>query len=454
MYDLLVLGGGPAGYLAAERASEAGLKTVVIEKRNLGGVCLNEGCIPSKALLYSAKILDSAAHGEKYGVNVTGISLDHKKVIARKNDVVKNLVSGIQFKLKKNGAEIVMAEGVIKGRTAEGFTIVAGEKEYTGRQIIISTGSTPAIPPIEGLKDSISDGFVLTNREILNLENVPARLTVIGGGVIGLEMASYFNSAGSKVTVIEMMDKIAGFTDAEISQILQKNYSAKGINFILGAKVVKVNSGLVTYEKDSKLVEIEGDKILLSIGRRPLTHGLGLENIGVYTEKGAIKTDEYCRTNIAGVYAAGDVNGTSMLAHTAYREAEVCINNIIGIKDKMSYNAIPAVIYTNPEVASVGYTEEEAKAKGINAKTTKLTMKYSGRYVAENINGDGIIKLTTDETNGIIIGVSMIGSYASEIIMSAVLMVEMKMRIADIKKSVFPHPTVAEIIREAIFEHK
>lgn len=452
MYDLAILGGGPAGYLAAERAGEAGLKAVVIEKNNVGGVCLNEGCIPSKALLYSAKLYDGAAHGEKYGVKVEKISLDHKTVINRKKNVVNALVGGIKAKLKKLGVEIVPHEGVISGRTAEGFNILAGGKTYTGKQLLIATGSAPVVPPIDGLKAGIDSGFVLTNREILDLESVPENLVVIGGGVIGLEMASYYNTAGSKVTVIEMLDHIAGFTDSDIAAILQKNYAAKGINFLLSSKVTKFTSNSVEYEKDGKTESVKADKVLLSIGRRPSTAGIGLESIGVYTERGAIKTDDRCRTNVAGVYAAGDVNGHSMLAHTAYREAEVSINDILGIKDTMSYLAIPAVIYTNPEVASVGYTEAEAKAKGLNVKTTKLTMKYSGRYVAENEGGDGIIKLVVDAEKQTIIGVSMIGSYSSEIILSAVLMVEMKMRIADIKKAVFPHPSVAEIIREAIFE--
>lgn len=452
MYDLAVLGGGPAGYLAAERAGEAGLKAVVIEKMNIGGVCLNEGCIPSKALLYSAKLYDGAAHGEKYGIKVSGITLDHKYVIDRKQRVIDMLVGGIKAKLKKLGVEIVPSEGVIKPRTAEGFNIEAGGKIYTGRQLLIATGSAPVVPPIEGLKDGITAGFVLTNREILSLKEVPKDLVIIGGGVIGLEMASYYNTAGSNVTVIEMLDHIAGNTDIEIGKILQKNYAAKGVNFLLSSKVVKVTSGGVIFEKDSEQKTVKADKVLLSIGRRPVTQGIGLENIGVYTERGAIKTDDMCRTNIAGVYAAGDVNGVSMLAHTAYREAEVCVNNILGKKDYISYDSIPAVIYTNPEVASVGLTEEAAKAKGLNVKSVKLTMKYSGRYVAENEGGDGIIKIVTDADKNTVIGCHMIGNYSSEIIISAAVMTEMRMKIEDIKKIVFPHPTVSEVIREAIFE--
>ena len=452
VYDLIVIGGGPAGYLAAERAGEAGLNTLLIEKRFIGGVCLNEGCIPSKALLYSAKIYDGAAHGEKYGVSAEGLKLDHKFVVGRKNKVVSTLVGGIKSKLKKVKVTTVMEVATITGRTAEGFTVKAGDTEYTGAKLLIATGSVPVTPPIPGVKEGLESGFVLTNREILDLEEVPANLAVIGGGVIGLEMASYFNTAGSKVTVIEMMNKIAGPTDAEISEILLKNYQKKGVTFNLGCKVTGVEPGKVIYEADGKTFEVAADKVLLSIGRRAFTEGLGLETIGVETERGKIKTDNKGRTNIAGVYATGDVNGYSMLAHTAYRETEVAINDILGIKDTMRYNAIPSVIYTNPEVAGVGETEETAKNKGIDYEVVKLSMMYSGRYVAENEGGDGIIKVLINKKYRNIIGVHMIGNYSSEIIYGAGVMIETEMPVKDIKKLVFPHPSVCEVIREGIFE--
>ncbi len=451
-YDLIVIGGGPAGYLAAERAGHAGLNTLLIEKRFIGGVCLNEGCIPSKALLYSAKLYDGAAHGEKYGITVKDIKLDHKFVVNRKNKVVNTLVSGIKAKLKKNKVTVVMAEAKITGRTAEGFTVAAGGETYVGAKLIISTGSVPVTPPIPGVKEGLESGFVVTNREILDWEEVPANLVIIGGGVIGLEMASYFNTAGSKVTVIEMMNKIAGPMDAEISEILMKNYEKKGITFNLGCKVVGVENGKVLYEKDGKTFDVAADKVLLSIGRRAFTEGLGLETIGVETERGKIKVDDHCRTTVAGVYASGDVNGTSMLAHTAYRETEVALNDILGKKDLMRYNAIPSVIYTNPEVAAIGETEETAKAKGIDFEVVKLSMMYSGRYVAENEGGDGIIKVLINKKYRNVIGIHMIGNHSSEIIYGGATYIETEMPIDDIKQLVFPHPSVCEIIREAIFE--
>jgi dihydrolipoamide dehydrogenase len=452
IYDLIIIGGGPAGYLAAERAGHAGLNTLLIEKRFVGGVCLNEGCIPSKALLYSAKILDYAKHGEKYGVTAENVKFNHEAVIARKNKVVKTLVTGIKGKLKSNNVTVVENLAMIKGRTTEGYEVSAGNESYIGKRLLIATGSMPVIPPITGVKEGIEKGNVLTNREILDLQKVPASLVIVGGGVIGLEMASYFNSAGSKVTVIEMLDHIAGNTDKEISELLLNNYKKKGIEFKLSCKVIEVKDGAVVYESEGKQYSVDAEKVLMSIGRRPVVNGIGLENIGVELERGSIKVDKKGKTNIPEVYAAGDVNGTSMLAHTAYREAEVCINNILGKKDIMRYNAIPSVIYTNPEVGSVGETEETAKQKGIEFDAVKLSMRYSGRYVAENEGGDGICKVLVEKNSRRLLGVHMIGNYSSEIIYGAGMMIETEMIVNDIKELVFPHPTVCEIIREAIFE--
>lgn len=451
-YELIVIGGGPAGYLAAERAGEAGLSTLLIEKRFLGGVCLNEGCIPSKALLYSAKIADNARQGEKYGVDATDVVLNHPVVIKRKNKVVRNLVAGVKGKMRKNKVTVVDGVAYIAGRHAEGYEVKVGDESYAGRRLLIATGSVPIMPPIPGVKEGAESGYVLTNREILDLQEVPKNLAIVGGGVIGLEMASYYQSAGSQVTIIEMLDHIAGPTDSEISQILQKNYEKKGIKFLLGSKVTKIEDNAVVYEADGQTHKVEADKVLMSIGRRAATEGLGLENIGVELVRGRVKVDDKCQTNAPNVYAAGDVNGMSMLAHTAYRESEVAINNILGKKDIMRYNAIASVIYTNPEVAGVGETEKTASEKGIDFEVKKLPMMYSGRYMAENEGGDGICKILVDKKYNKLIGVHMIGNYSSEIIYGAALMIEMEMRVDDVKELVFPHPTVSEIIRETIFE--
>lgn len=453
-YDLIVIGGGPAGYLACERAGQAGLNSLLIEDRFIGGVCLNEGCIPSKTLLHSAKIYDYARNSDQYGVTSENVKIDHKKVIKRKNKVVRILVGGVKAKLKANNVDVISATGKILGKNqiSGDFEVEAGEQTYQGKNLLIATGSAPIMPPIPGAKEGFKAGFVLTNREILDLETIPEELVIIGGGVIGLEMASYFNSVGSKTTVIEMLDHVAGQTDSDIASILLNNYRKKDITFQLESKVTKIKSDGIVYENNGQEKFIAADKVLMSIGRTPNVNGIGLENIGVEFDRSGIKVDQHGKTNVTGVYAAGDVNGKSLLAHTAYREAEVCINNLLGKQDIVHYNTIASVIYTNPEVASIGETEQSASKKGIEFEMANLSMRYSGRYVAENDAGDGICKVLVDKKNRNIIGVHMIGNYSSEIIFGAAILMEAKMKINDIKEIVFPHPTVSEILRESVFE--
>ncbi len=452
MYDIIILGGGPAGYLAAERAGHGGLKTLLIEKRAVGGVCLNEGCVPSKTLLNSAKILDYAKHGESYGVTTTGASIDQKAVIARKNKVVRNLVAGIRGQLKASHVTLKEGFGQIVGRENGIVKVKVGDEVFEAPRLLVATGSEALVPPIPGAREGLDAGYVLTNREILNLEVIPKTMVIVGGGVIGLEMASYFNSVGSRVTVIEMLDKIAGPTDREISAILQKNYEKKGVSFKLGCKVTGLPQGAVEFEENGQQQRIDAQYVLLSIGRRAVTTGFGLENLGVHVERGRIVVDDKGQTNVPGVYATGDVNGVWMLAHVAYRESEVVINNLLGKRDVMRYNAVPSVIYTNPEVGGVGETEESCKARGIEYKVASISMNYSGRYMAENAAGDGICKVIVDPVRNRLIGCHLIGSYASEIIVAAAMLIETEMKIEDIKEFIFPHPTVCEIIREAIFQ--
>ncbi|MBR7110467.1 MAG: dihydrolipoyl dehydrogenase [Clostridia bacterium] len=455
VFDLIVIGGGPGGYLAAERAGHAGLKTMVIEKREFGGVCLNEGCVPSKTFLNSAKVLDYANHAANYGVKVEGKnSIDQAFVVERKNKVVKTLVSGVKGQLRANKVVMKSAVAKIEGKAEGGYLVSAGEEKFVAKRLIIASGSTAAVPPIPGLKEGLESGLVLTNREILDLKEIPEKFAVIGGGVIGLEMASYFSSVGSKVEVIEMLNKIAGPTEGEISGILQKSLEKKGVKFNLGCRVTAIEKDGVTYEKDGKSVKVVADKILLSIGRRAFTQDLGLETIGVNLDRGAIVTDDKMMTNVPNVYAVGDVNAKVMLAHTAYREAEVAINNILGKKDRMNYGVIPSVIYTNPEVGSVGETVESAKAKGIDVKEASLSLMFSGRYVAENTDYDGICKLVINNKTNTLIGAHIIGSYAGEFIVAVSALIDLEVDIENIKKLVFPHPTVCEIIRETVFSIK
>ncbi|HOM62912.1 MAG TPA: dihydrolipoyl dehydrogenase [Dysgonamonadaceae bacterium] len=448
MTDLLIIGGGPAGYVAAERAGHHGLSVTLFEKKALGGVCLNEGCIPTKTLLYSAKTYENALHADKYGVKTENVGYDYEKIVSRKNKVVRKLVAGVKSKMTANQVTVIEGAATIVGRGQDGIEVSCNDNIYKGKNLLICTGSEAAVPPIPGLKEA--GDVVVTNREILELKQQPKSLVVIGGGVIGMEFASFFNSLGTKVTIVEMLPEILGGLDFEISAMLRDIYAKKGIDFHLNAKVVQVDGHKVVFEKEGKTQTVEGEKILLSVGRRPVTQGFGLENLNVELNRGGIKTDEKMRTNVPGVFAAGDVTGFSLLAHTASREGEVVVNNLVGRQDRMRYNAIPGVVYTNPEVAGVGETEESAKAKGIAYKVAKLPMSYSGRFVAENEGGNGLCKVLVGEKYGEVIGVHLLGNPSSEIIYGACMAIEQEMTVKELQEVVFPHPTVSEIIKETI----
>ena len=452
VYDLLIIGGGPAGYRAAERAGHYKMNVALFEQRSLGGVCLNEGCMPTKTLLYSAKLYDYAngvsAH---YGVTSENAKIDHKAVIERKNKVVKTLVSGVAMQMKQAKVNVVKATAKVAGKNPDGtFNVVANGETYVGKKLLIASGSNAAVPPIPGLKEALAANIAMTNREILDMTENISSLIVMGGGVIGLEMASYFNSIGVKVTVVEMMDRIGGPTDLDMTKILKAEYEKRGVTFMLSTKVTELKGNKVMIENANGKAELSADKILVSIGRRANSADLGYETIGLFMERGAVKTDDEMKTNVPNVWAAGDINGKSMLAHTAYREAEVAVNNMLGIKDKMVYNAIPAVIYTNPEVSSVGETAETAKAKGFKIKEVKLPMQFAGRYIAENDGGNGIMKLITLADSGRIIGANMIGNPSSEIIYGMAIAIARNLTCKDMSRVVFPHPTVGEVFREAI----
>ena len=450
-FDLLVVGGGPGGYMCAERAAQGGLKVCLFEKRALGGTCLNEGCIPTKTLLNSSKMYRHATESAAFGVTVTGAVYDHAKVIDRKNKVVKTLVSGVGATMSANKVTVITADAKITGRSGSDFAVEANGTTYIGTRLAIASGSETVIPPVPGLKEGLTAGFVVTNREVLDMKELPKDLVVIGGGVIGLEMAYYFASVGVKVTVIEMMPKIAGATDPEICKVLQDGFVKKGMVFKLSSKVLEVKANSVVYEENGEKHEITCDKVLLSAGRRPATAGIGLETLNLQMDRAAIVTDRHMCTTVQNVYAVGDCNGKSMLAHTAYREAEVAVNHMLGVRDEMRYDVIPAVIYTDPEVASVGHSKEGAEKLGMNVKEVKLPMSYAGRYIAETEGGKGFIKLVIDTDRKRLVGCHLVGSYASEIIMTATMMVDTELPPARLQKMVFPHPTVAEIIREAIF---
>ena len=406
-YQVIIIGGGPAGYTAAEAAGKAGLSVLLFEKQNLGGVCLNEGCIPTKTLLYSAKTYDGAKHASKYAVTVPEVFFD------------------------KN-------------------TVRCGEETYECDNLILCTGSETFIPPIPGI-DSVN---YWTHREALDNKELPASLAIVGGGVIGMEFASFFNSLGVKVTVIEMMDEILGGMDKELSALLRADYAKRGIQFLLSTKVVSLaqteEGAVVSYENAEGAGSVIAEKLLMSVGRRPVTKGFGLENLNLQrTERGSIVVNGQMESSLPGVYVCGDLTGFSLLAHTAVREAEVAVHAILGKEDRMSYAAIPGVVYTNPEIAGVGQTEESLTAKGIAYRAVKLPMAYSGRFVAENEGVNGVCKVLLGEDDTIL-GAHVLGNPASEIITLAGMAVEMKLKAAEWKKIVFPHPTVAEIFREAL----
>jgi len=445
IYDVAIIGGGPAGYTAAERAASNGLNAIIFEKNAIGGVCLNEGCIPTKTLLYSAKMLDNVKGMLKYGVIVEGeATTDLPKIIARKNKIVKKLTAGIRMRLTAHNVTIIQGEAIANQQQNGIINISCGEESYEAKKLLICTGSETIVPPIEGL--SAIDYW--TSKEALDCKELPESLAIIGGGVIGVEFASFFNSLGVKVSVIEMMPEILGAMDKESSAMLRNEYTKKGIDFHLDTKVIRVNEKEVVVEKEGSSETIGTEKILVSVGRRPVLNSV--ESIKLKTYKNGLKVNEFMQTSIPNVYACGDTTGYSLLAHTAVREAEVAINHILGKDDKMSYKAIPGVVYTNPEIAGVGKTEEELIGEGIDYKVLKLPMAFSGRFVAENELGNGVCKLIINNKN-IIIGCHMLGNPASELIVIAGMAIEKGYTVDEFKKIVFPHPTVGEIIHESLF---
>ena len=455
-FDIAIIGGGPAGYTAAERAGANGLKAVLFEKKAIGGVCLNEGCIPTKTLLYSAKILDSIKTASKYGISAESPSFDLSKIMSRKDKTVKMLTGGVKMTVNSYGVTIVEKEAVIEGESGGLIRIACDGEKYEVKYLLVCTGSDTVIPPIPGL----SEVSYWTSREALEIKELPKTLVIIGGGVIGMEFASFFNSLGVEVTVIEMLDEILGGMDKELSAMLRAEYAKRGIKFMLDTKVValsEVASGngdtqqiQVNYENAEGAGFVIAERLLMSVGRRPVTKGFGLENLNLdKTARGNIQVDGQMQTSVPGVYACGDLTGFSLLAHTAVREAEVAVHAVLGKKDCMSYRAIPGVVYTNPEIAGVGDTEEALQRKGIPYRAVKLPMAYSGRFVAENEGINGMCKLLLAEDNTVL-GAHVLGNPASEIITLAGMAVELKLTASEWKKMVFPHPTVGEIFKEAL----
>lgn len=444
MYSLIIIGGGPAGYTAAQKAAQGGMENVLlIEKRALGGTCLNEGCIPAKTFLQSAKIWHYIQVANKYGITAEAQEFKQDKVVARKNKIVRKLVAGVKTKVTSSGAEIVMGEAEIASVEGNIYTVKVGNETYQTEKLLLAMGGEVALPPIKGL-DSIN---YWTSREALDAKELPEKLAIIGGGVIGMEFASYFAQIGVKVSVIEMLPEILGGLDGEVSAMLREYYTKQGVDFYLGAKVIEVSPKGVTVEKDGENLLVEATQVLLSTGRRPVIKGF--EALNLETQGRGIKVDNHMRTSQNGVYAIGDITGFSQLAHTAIREAEVAIENLLGNETEICYRAIPSVVYSNPEVAGVGYTEEQLQKERINYTKRTLNMTYAGRFVVENEQENGLCKVLVGE-NDQILGVHMLGNSSSEIIIAATIAIDKQIPASKLAHTIFPHPTVGEIIKETI----
>jgi dihydrolipoamide dehydrogenase len=450
-YDVIIIGGGPGGYVAAERLGAAKKKVLLIEKAALGGTCLNVGCIPTKTLLNSAKHYVHALEGEKFGVKAKDVSYDWTAMQAWKGEVVEKLRGAVAMTEKKLGVEVLSAEAKLLGPSK----VEAMGTVHEAPAIVIATGSTPAMPPIPGSKDNPK---VVDSTGLLALKEVPKRLCVIGGGVIGVEFAGLFAALGSTVEVVEMMDEIVPFMDKEMAPILRK--AMKGVFFRLGCKVERIEGATVCYKtKEGADAKAEADLVLMAVGRRPVLDGWGAKETSLALTPKGLVVDERMRTNLPGVWAVGDVTGKSLLAHSAYRMADVAVADILAGggaakgANVMRYDAVPWAVYGITEAAGVGTTEQEAQAKGVAIKKATVTLKVSGRFCAENgFAAPGSVKVIADKASDRILGVHVVGAYASEMIWGAAALIEQELRVSDAKEIIFPHPTVCEAIRDALFE--
>ncbi|MDQ3338796.1 MAG: dihydrolipoyl dehydrogenase [Myxococcota bacterium] len=455
-FDAVVIGAGPGGYPAAIRLGQLKVKTAVIEREYMGGVCLNVGCIPSKAVIHAAKMYEKLGKVDELGISIPGApTLDMKKLQTWKGGVVTKLTSGVRTLLKGNGVEIIEGTAKLEKSGPDGHRItVSGGKSGTqtiiAKNIVIATGSRPL--EIPGFK--IDQKRVIDSTGALALDAVPPRMIVIGGGYIGLELGMVYAKFGSKVTVVEAMPRLLGTMDKDCVGVVERKLKKMGVEVMLSTKAKsfedKGDRAVLTVElADGKTATIDTDKILMSIGRRPNSENLGLDTLGVKVEKGFIQVDDHMRTNVGGIYAIGDVVGGMMLAHKATKEGEVVAEVIAGHKAAFDVRTIPAVVFTDPEIATTGLTEDEAKAKGhATLKVGKFPFAALGRALSVN-DTDGFVKVIADGKTGELLGVHIVGNGASDLISEAALAIEMGAVAEDLRLTIHPHPTLSEAMMEA-----
>lgn len=447
-YFLAIIGGGPAGYTAAEKASKAGKDVVLFEQNAVGGTCLNVGCIPTKSLLYGAKQYYNATHATKYGVTAENITFDFAAMQKRKTIVVRKLVAGIKQRLNNEHCTLVSGFAKVENRTDALVTISCNGETFEAENLMICTGSTNFVPPIPGIKDNPA---VWDSTDALAATELPKSIIIVGGGVIGMEFATLYHELGIPVTVIETLPSILPNLDPEVVAVLADKYKKAGINILTETRVESIDGNTVTISSSSSSTSLTSDKILVSVGRRANLNGLEALN-DIELNRGAIVIDDFCKTNLPNVYACGDVTGKIMLAHVAARQAEVAVGRMLKVipLQRIAYNAIPSVVYTNPEIASVGITEAQAESMSIPVEVRKLPMTFSGRFMAENEGETGLCKMIVDAKNHSVLGVHCIGNPCSEFIAAASFAVRMGYTTAEFEQVAFPHPTVSEILHEIL----
>jgi len=446
-YDVAIIGGGPAGYVAGIRAQQLGLRSVVIEKQYWGGVCLNVGCIPTKAMISTIEVFRLARMGAELGLK-GDVEVDYDALMTRKDQVVHQLVSGVQGLLKANKADMVFGAARLRGPGEIEVQGDDGGRTIQARNILLATGSVPARPPIPG----IDLPGVVDSTGLLALKEPPKELIIIGGGYIGMEFGSIFTNIGTKVTVIEMLPRILTLSDEELVKRLQQMLKKDGIEFHLNSKVLAIEEGddklSVRYSENDEEKTVSGDVVLVAVGRTPYTEGLGLEEAGIEMNGRAIKATDSLETNLPGVYAAGDVVGRIPLAHVAWEESKIAVSNMAGKRAKMEYHAIPAVVFATPELASVGLTEAEAKDQGYEVKIGRFPFSANGRALGMG-EPVGMVKMIAEAGSSEILGAHVLGPHASDLIAEAVLAMEMGATAEDIDLTVHAHPTLSEAMQEA-----